>query len=300
MDVRAYSMELKIAAAVGLTAAIGVGGYLLLSRGSDNEGVHEISPPLSTHHQMQVERKPDGHLVYHDKIKEEVDRINAELDRKSSQPTRRCGGAIFCGAPASGKGTQCERLVGELGYAHLSVGDMLRAAAKADTDLGKKASPYLNGGKLVPDEIVVGMLMEHLSDPDTLQRGWILDGFPRTVEQAQALKDASCQPDKVLLLDVPDDILLSRMTGRRHDPLTGKIYHLSTNPPPTPEVAARLEQRSDDMPEKLRVRLKVYHDHVDAVLAFYRGERGVKVVTIDGNRSPDEVYADVKREFLFE
>lgn len=269
------------------------------ARASGDEGViHEISPPLSTHHQMQVERLPDGRLVYHDKIKEEVDRINAELERRRSQPTRRCAGVILCGAPGSGKGSQCERLVGELGYVHLSTGDMLRAAVKAQTELGKKAESYMNNGKLVPDELVINLVMEKLFDPETLQRGWILDGFPRTAEQAQALKEAGCQPDKVLLLDVPDELLLTRITGRRLDPITGKIYHLTSNPPPNEEVAARLEQRSDDTAEKLQPRLKAYHDHVDAILAFYRGEPGVKVVTIDGARPLDTVYADVKRELL--
>jgi adenylate kinase len=218
--------------------------------------------------------------------------------KEEEKKARRCQGVILSGAPGSGKGTQCEKIVADLGFVHMSTGDMLRAAVKAGTPLGQQADGFMKAGKLVPDELVIGIVNEKMVDPDVKKKGWILDGFPRTAVQAQALKDAGCQPNKVILLDVPDSILLERITGRRSDPVTNAIYHMKFKPATDPEVAKRLIQRSDDTAEKLQPRLVAYHENVDAILAFYKKEKGVKVVSIDGNRAPDVIYVEVKKELL--
>ena len=128
---------------------------------------------------------------------------------------------IISGAPASGKGTQCEKIIEEFKVPHLSTGDMLRAAVKAGSPLGKEAKAYMDGGKLVPDSLVINLVKEKLATPECVNGGWLLDGFPRTAEQAKALQQANINPDKVILLDVPDSALIERVTGRRTDPVTG-------------------------------------------------------------------------------
>jgi adenylate kinase len=128
---------------------------------------------------------------------------------------------IISGAPASGKGTQCEKIIEEFKVPHLSTGDMLRAAVKAGSPLGKEAKAYMDAGKLVPDSLVINLVKEKLATPECVNGGWLLDGFPRTGEQAKALQQANINPDKVVLLDVPDIALIERVTGRRTDPETG-------------------------------------------------------------------------------
>jgi adenylate kinase len=128
---------------------------------------------------------------------------------------------IISGAPASGKGTQCEKIIEEFKTPHLSTGDMLRAAVKAGSPLGKEAKAYMDAGKLVPDSLVINLVKEKLATPECTNGGWLLDGFPRTAEQAKALQQANINPDKVILLDVPDSALIERVTGRRTDPVTG-------------------------------------------------------------------------------
>ena len=122
---------------------------------------------------------------------------------------------IICGAPASGKGTQCEKIVEEFKIPHLSTGDLLRAAVKAGSPLGKEARAYMDAGKLVPDSLVINLVKETLATPEFVNGGWLLDGCPRTAEQAKALQNANFHPDKVILLDVPDSALIERVTGRR-------------------------------------------------------------------------------------
>ena len=138
---------------------------------------------------------------------------------------------IICGAPASGKGTQCEKIVEEFKIPHLSTGDLLRAAVKAGSPLGKEARAYMDAGKLVPDSLVINLVKETLATPEFVNGGWLLDGCPRTAEQAKALQNANFHPDKVILLDVPDSALIERVTGRRSDPVTGTIpsKHCSSN-----------------------------------------------------------------------
>ena len=138
---------------------------------------------------------------------------------------------IIAGAPASGKGTQCELIREKFGVVHLSTGDMLREASAAGTEVGKLAQEYMSQGKLVPDEVIIGAVKERLAQPDCQQKGWLLDGFPRTGAQAQALVDAGIHADTFIFLDVPDEDLIERVVGRRADPVTGKIYHMKFSPP---------------------------------------------------------------------
>lgn len=194
----------------------------------------------------------------------------------------------IAGAPASGKGTQCEGIVEAFGVAHISAGDLLRAAVAEGTGPGLEAQEYMDAGKLVPDEVVVTMVKDRLAQPDAQDGGWLLDGYPRSKSQADAITAAGIEPEVFILLDVPDEVLIDRVIGRRLDPETGKIYHMTFAPPP-PEVADRLTQRSDDTEEKARTRLGVYYDNIDAIKDAYSG----CIVKVDGNRSKDEVGAEI-------
>eukprot|EP01038_Epipyxis_sp_PR26KG_P009956 gene9956-13389_t len=196
---------------------------------------------------------------------------------------------IIAGAPAAGKGTQCEVITKEFNLVHLSTGDILRAAVKEGTELGKKAKEYMDSGKLVPDELITGVICDRLKQEDCQTRGWLLDGFPRTESQAAALTNAGMIPDCFLLLDVKEDVLVERVTGRRTDPVTGKIYHLKFNPPENDEIASRLIQRSDDTAEKIIVRFKEFQSHIDNVKSSYAD----KMVCIDGCKSQSEVKSEV-------
>jgi len=198
---------------------------------------------------------------------------------------------IIAGAPASGKGTQCEKITEEFGVVHLSTGDMLRAAVAAKTDVGKKAQDFMDAGKLVPDDVMIGIIIDRLADTDCTDQGWLLDGFPRTAAQADALDEAGVNADCFLFLDVPDGVLVERVVGRRTDPDTGKIYHMTFSPPPEDdaELLNRLVHRSDDTEEKVAVRLEQFHSNVAAVKGSYKDI----MVTIDGNRSPSDVSQDV-------
>lgn len=198
---------------------------------------------------------------------------------------------IIAGAPASGKGTQCEIIKEEFGVVHLSTGDMLRAAVAAGTEVGVQAKEFMDSGKLVPDEVIIGIIRDRLEESDCKDQGWLLDGFPRTAAQAEALADAGCTADCFLFLDVPDEVLVERVVGRRTDPETGKIYHMTFSPPPADdeELINRLEHRSDDTEEKVVVRLEQFHTNVDAVKGSYEDI----MISIDGNRAPADVSADI-------
>jgi adenylate kinase len=196
---------------------------------------------------------------------------------------------IIAGAPASGKGTQCETIKEKFGVVHLSTGDMLRAAVSAGSEVGKLAKDYMDSGKLVPDEVIIGVVKGRLEEEDCKNQGWLLDGFPRTQAQAKALEEAGVSANCFLFLDVPDEILVERVVGRRTDPVTGKIYHMKFSPPSDPDILARLEQRSDDTEEKVKVRLEQFHTNVGAVKDSYSDI----MVTIDGNRAPAEVSTNI-------
>lgn len=179
---------------------------------------------------------------------------------------------VFLGPPGAGKGTQAKRLSAGLHVPHISTGDMLRAAIKARTPLGQQAEGEMRAGHLVPDALVIALLKERLQEPDA-GRGCLLDGFPRTVAQADEL-DRSMKVDRVLYFEIPDSELMSRLTERRSCPQCGRIYNLKTDPPRTDGVCdvegATLVQRPDDRAEAVSTRLRVYHGETAPVLEHYR------------------------------
>ena len=196
---------------------------------------------------------------------------------------------ILIGPPGAGKGTQAQRLVQQYSIPHISSGDMLRAAVAEGTELGKQADGYMKAGQLVPDDVVIGMVIERIGKPDAAG-GFMLDGFPRTRPQAEALdaalERAGVALDRVLLIEVPDGLIVERIVGRRSDPQTGAIYHLKFNPPP-PELAGRLVQRKDDTEEACRARLDKYHSETAPIVPFYE-QKGV-LVRVNGEGAPDQV-----------
>lgn len=196
---------------------------------------------------------------------------------------------IFIGPPGAGKGTQAARLVEKYGIPHISTGDMFRAAVKQGTPMGVAAQKFMSKGELVPDEVVIGMVRERFAQPD-VAAGFMLDGFPRTVAQADALDAALTEDgitlDAVVLLEVDDDLIVNRIVGRRSDPETGTIYHLEFSPPPA-EIADRLVHRKDDTEEACRTRLSAYHAQTAPIIPFYEAKGLVK--HIDGVGAPDEV-----------
>lgn len=201
---------------------------------------------------------------------------------------------ILVGPPGAGKGTQAARLVDTYSIPHISTGDMLRAAVKAGTELGKRADGFMKAGDLVPDELVIAMVVERLG-ADDCKPGFMLDGFPRTRPQAEALAkaldEASLGLDAVVLIEVDDSLIVERIVGRRNDPETGRIYHMKFDPPPA-EVAERLVQRKDDTEEACRARLSKYHSETAPIVPFYE-EAGL-LRRVDGVGSPDEVEVRIK------
>jgi adenylate kinase len=198
---------------------------------------------------------------------------------------------VLLGPPGSGKGTQAAVLCQKLGIPKISTGDMLRAAMEAGTKLGLEAKGYMNAGKLVPDEVVIGLVEERLQQPDA-QKGFILDGFPRTTAQADALgallQRLGRPLDRVLQIEVPKALLTERAVLRRTDKRTGQIYHLKYSPPP-PD--AELEHRADDREETVQKRLDQYESLTAALLPYY--DRLGLVRTVDGVGKPEEVTARV-------
>eukprot|EP01043_Picozoa_sp_COSAG02_P014011 COSAG02_NODE_570_length_20203_cov_8.049990_1_plen_822_part_00 len=196
---------------------------------------------------------------------------------------------IVAGAPASGKGEQCEKLLDKYGLKHISTGSVIRDAILAGSDLGKEAQAYMLAGQSVPDELLTPLVKEALDSEDCEEHGWLLDGFPRTQVQAQSLKDAGIAPSVMLVLDVPDKVLINNCVHRRLDPHTGDIYDILTNPPPEGEVADRVVQRRDDNEEVVRARLHSYHETVESVAGVFLDV----VRSVDANRSSDAVFAEV-------
>jgi len=194
---------------------------------------------------------------------------------------------IISGAPAAGKGTQCEFIQTHFGVVHISTGELLRTAMRENTDLGNAVRVYMDAGKLVPDNIIIGVVCARLSQQDCQERGWLLDGFPRTEAQAEALNESGHVADCFVLLDVSQGMLLDRITGRRTDPATGKVYHITHNPPSDPEVVQRLIQRSDDTAEKLIGRYADYERHTGAIRSFYDD----RTIVVDGGASKDTISA---------
>jgi adenylate kinase len=201
---------------------------------------------------------------------------------------------VLLGAPGAGKGTQGALLARRLGIPKVATGDMLREAVRQGTELGREARRIMDAGELVPDGVILGMVRERLSAADAAE-GAVFDGYPRNVAQAEALdgmlEELGRKIDHVVYIDVEDDAIVRRMTGRRTDPETGTVYHAEFNPPP-PEVAGRVVQRDDDREETVRHRLVVYRESTAPLVDHYRAA-GVPVHTVDGDRAIDAVQAEI-------
>jgi adenylate kinase len=201
---------------------------------------------------------------------------------------------ILLGLPGAGKGTQARVLAEQKSLLHISTGDMFREAAAEGTKLGLEAQEYMTKGELVPDEVTIGMLLERIEKPDAAA-GLMLDGFPRTIPQAEALDRAlearGEQIDAVLYIQVPEDELIARLTGRWSCPNCGAIYHNQTNPPQTAEVCDEcgegLTQRKDDRPETVRARLDANREWTEALAVYYGAQD--KLHEIDGTGTPGDI-----------
>lgn len=179
---------------------------------------------------------------------------------------------ILLGAPGAGKGTQANYIKEKFNIPQISTGDMLRAAIKEGTELGLAAKKVMDAGQLVSDDIIIGLVKERLKQPDCAN-GYLFDGFPRTIAQADAMKDSGVAIDYVLEIDVPDEMILERMTGRRSHPASGRVYHVKFNPPKVADVddvtGEPLIQRDDDKAETVQKRLEVYHNQTEVLLGYY-------------------------------
>lgn len=208
---------------------------------------------------------------------------------------------ILLGAPGAGKGTQAERIVAGYGLPHISTGEMLRAAVEAGTEMGRAAQHFMSAGELVPDEVVVGVVRDRLAEPDAAQ-GFLLDGFPRTPAQAerldQILAEAGRAVTHVILIDVPEDELVRRISGRRSCTGCGKLYNVTFDPPQADGVCdvcgARLMQRADDNGDTVRNRLAVYRRQTEPLVGYYRG-KGVLGEAHGGGKLPHDVFVQVRR-----
>ena len=198
---------------------------------------------------------------------------------------------LIMGAPGAGKGTQSAKITEEFDVDHITTGDALRSNKEMDiSDMDMEydtPGEYMDRGELVPDEVVNAIVEEAISQAD----GFVLDGYPRNLEQAEELEDMT-DLDLVLYLDVSEEELVHRLTGRRLDPETGDIYHVEYNPPEDPEVEERLVQRDDDTEETVKERLSVYRENTEPVIDHYE-EEGL-LERVDGEQAPDEVWEDVK------
>ncbi len=207
---------------------------------------------------------------------------------------------ILLGAPGAGKGTQATFICRHFGIPQISTGDMLRAAVKAGTPLGLKAKAVMDSGALVSDDIIIGLVKERLTQPDCA-KGFLFDGFPRTIPQAEAMKVAGVRLDFVLEIDVPFDMIIERMSGRRSHPVSGRTYHIRFNPPKVPGIddisGEPLIQRDDDREDTVRKRLDVYSEQTRPLVDYYSKwaaadpAGGPKYRKIDGTGTVQEITA---------
>ncbi len=207
---------------------------------------------------------------------------------------------VFLGPPGAGKGTQASMLKSKYGIAHVSTGDILREAVKKGTELGKKAKEYMDKGLLVPDEIIIGIIEERLSEPDA-QKGFILDGFPRTIPQAEALdqllEEKGMTLSAVFLFNAGKETILERLTGRRVCRNCGALYHIKYSPPKVEGVCDKcggeLYQRDDDKEETILRRLEVYRKQTAPLIDYYK-KKGI-LFELDANKDSKEVFAEIER-----
>ncbi|MBW2366470.1 MAG: adenylate kinase [Deltaproteobacteria bacterium] len=180
---------------------------------------------------------------------------------------------ILLGGPGAGKGTQANFVKEQYSIPQISTGDMLRGAVKAGTELGKEAKKFMDAGGLVPDEVIIGLVQERIQEPDC-EKGFLFDGFPRTIPQADAMKEAGVTIDAVIDIDVPDAEIIKRMGGRRAHLASGRTYHIVFNPPKVEgkdDVTGEpLVQRDDDKEETVKKRLEVYHDQTEPLIGYYK------------------------------
>ncbi len=195
---------------------------------------------------------------------------------------------VLFGPPGAGKGTQADAIVEATGKPQVSTGDMLRAALAAGTSLGLEAKKYMEAGELVPDDVIIGLIEERMQQDDA-GNGVLFDGFPRTIPQAEALAKIA-EVSLVISIEVPDDAIVERIVGRRMDPGTGDIYHVTFKPAPA-EISGRLIQRKDDNEEAVRTRLTAYHNQTSP-LAIWYAEKGL-LATVNGNQAMDDVGAEI-------
>jgi adenylate kinase len=206
---------------------------------------------------------------------------------------------ILLGPPGAGKGTQAALLTEDFGLPHIATGDILRAARDEQTELGLVAKKYMDAGELVPDAVVIGVILERVGDDDA-RDGFLLDGFPRTIEQADALGEELDTNERrltaVLLIDAPDDIVVKRITGRRICRKDGHVYHLDFDPPKHSDRCdidgSELDQRDDDTEATVRNRLSVYHSQTEPLISYYE-DRGL-LRRFDGTRAPAQVHDHIR------
>ncbi|MFQ3277966.1 MAG: adenylate kinase [Colwellia sp.] len=202
---------------------------------------------------------------------------------------------VLLGAPGAGKGTQAQFLMAKFGIPQISTGDMLRAAIKAGSELGNKAQAVMDAGQLVSDDLIIGLVKERIAQDDC-KAGFLLDGFPRTIPQADAMKDNDIKVDHVLEFDVPDEVIVERMAGRRVHSGSGRVYHLVYNPPKVEgkdDVSGDdLSIRPDDEETTVRKRLAIYHQQTKPLVDFYQLEAksgNCRYLTIDGTQAVEKV-----------
>jgi len=206
---------------------------------------------------------------------------------------------ILLGAPGAGKGTQAQFLMNKYGIPQISTGDMLRAAIKEGTEMGLAAKKVMDAGQLVSDEIIIGLVKERIAKPDCV-KGFLLDGFPRTIPQADAMKENGVVVDNVIEFDVADEVIVERMGGRRVHPASGRVYHVVYNPPAVEgkdnETGDELIIREDDVAETVRKRLGIYHDQTKPLVEYYQAEANsgnTKYNKFDGTQAVEAVSAQL-------
>jgi adenylate kinase len=208
---------------------------------------------------------------------------------------------ILLGAPGAGKGTQAQILKDKFNIPQISTGDMLRAAIKANTKLGLEAKQFMDSGALVPDQLIIELVKERIQDSDCMQ-GFLLDGFPRTIPQAEAMKEAAITIDMVIEIDVPDNVILDRLSGRRTHLASGRIYHIHNNPPKIKgkdDVTGEdLVQRDDDKEETILKRLNVYHSQTKPLVDYYlkwsaSENEGLRYIKINGLGNVNDIQKSI-------